>query len=291
MKGNHSKPKTPGFRKKAGASVPSADGQIAIVPGYRLSVPETGSLGGSKGPGCAEMVAVDPEALISLGVESLCRLPSDPARLTRFLTRDDRADGRTDSDAFARGIRRYCRFDVGIKSGCPAAAGMKVKEWLNANFAGGYLAYRRYRIAAEIQAGLIGHGLPLLRNESQARALAPHRNDTQFWDKLSEVRGPDGFPIAKHLAEAFGKKLDKPEAGKAPAASEAALLEGLERLQAAAMGVPSKKDGVLSVLLWHIDRAIDLLSPPGTDVGRTPTIPPESAPASGSDTEAQMELP
>jgi hypothetical protein len=237
------------------------------------------------------MVAVNPEALISLGVESLCRLPTDPGRLTKVLRMDDKADGCADMDAFSRGIRRFCRFDVGVRSGCPEAAGMNVKEWLNVNFAGGYLAYRRYKIATELQGGLIARGLPLLRNENQARALAPYRNDPRFWQKLSEARGPDGFPIAADLAETLGKNLGKPGARKAPPASEASLLEGLEQIRTAAMSIPSTKDGVLPELVWHIARAIDLLRPPGTDAGQTPADSLETAPASSSGAVAQMELP
>jgi hypothetical protein len=147
-----------------------------------------------------------PSTLEKLGLGQLARRSTDPRQLALQLQADDESDGKLYLDEFSRGIRRAVRLQLAFEAQLYRHSGQTWKEWVAGKFHAGYECYQRYRLAAEIQAGLIERGLPMLVNEAQARALVPFRKHAKFWDVLKE-KFSGGFPTGSELRKEIRQAL------------------------------------------------------------------------------------
>lgn len=157
---------------------------------------------------------IDEKVLRQLGLANLTSAPSDPRLLAEHLKADDDKDSATDSDEFARGIRRAVRLQLAFRAKLHRHVGKTWKAWVSEHFKAGYPCYQRYHVAAELQVGLISRGLPKLESGYQSRVLAPFRKCAGFWDALSVDSLKNGFPPANelktHLQSALGGKSSAP---------------------------------------------------------------------------------
>jgi len=126
------------------------------------------------------------DVLRQLGLAGLIGAPVDPRLLIEHLKADDQADAAIGSEEFQRGIRRAVRLGLAKSAGLHRRAGKTWVQWVNEHFLEvGYETYQRFRVAGELQVGLLSRGLPPLVSTYQSRALAPFLKHPGFWDALS----------------------------------------------------------------------------------------------------------
>jgi hypothetical protein len=202
-------------------------------------------------------LATQDKILERLGLSSLSHAPSDPKQLAKYLVRTDRADAAADLDEFSRRIRRAVRIRIAFDLKLHRAEGMTWKAWVSKRFASGYKTYQRSNKTAELQVELLAHGLPLLTNENQARALCPFMGHEGFWAAMAEGPYAGGYPTANELKAYMQLKLD-PSPGKALPDERTLLrlrLESIERSITAPAG-----DEVVKLALGLVARAVAVLS-------------------------------
>lgn len=154
-------------------------------------------------PSKNSVLGIDGKILARLGLKTP---PSDPRLLAEFLIADDAADAASQRDEFARGIRRAVRLNFALAAGLHRRARQPWKAWVETHFKTGYASFHRYRVAAELQIGLIARGLPLLANEHQSRSIAPFRRHAQFWSVLAAFQ-QGGLPPASELKSRLRSSL------------------------------------------------------------------------------------
>lgn len=158
----------------------------------------------------------EPRVLAKIGLSSLGNIPSEPRLLLETLKTDDATDGATSADDFSRGIRRAVRLHLAFRAKLHRRENRSWREWVSEHFQAGYSCYQRYRIAAELQLGLLSRGLPALSNEFQARSLAPLRRHAQFWEKLAD-EFKEGFPAGEQIRPRLEAALGILSSAAAPA--------------------------------------------------------------------------
>ena len=210
--------------------------------------------GNATGDGLASL---DPKVFAQLGLKPP---PADLRLLAAYLEAEDAADAETDSDGFARGIRRAARLSLALTAKLHRKTGQTWTVWVSERFKAGYECYQRYHRAAEVQIGLITRGLPTLTDENQARALAPFRRHERFWEAMGDDSFKKGLPAGVELTMRLRKAL-----GLEALASAGTARIKLHRILERIVGSTSNPDDEPAVMeaLGMIRRAMSVLEKGG----------------------------
>lgn len=236
----------------AGTPAPESETRRPAKPGRSVPTIAARDCGRAREP-------LDAETLAKLGLAQLAALPSDPRVLGEALLADDRVDASVDSDEFSRGIRRAVRLELAFRAKLHERAGQTWKAWIGEHFPAGYPSYRRYRVAAELQVGLVRRGLPLLVSNYQSRALAPLRRHARFWEILAGGFLKEGFPEQAALRSGLERAL-----GVQTLRRSTARIRLHRRLRRAVATVPAADaDPAVGQALALVGRAIAVLEQGG----------------------------